>query len=64
VATADPSTLPDKTTWYLATNLPQPDGPRQADSPHPTTDLAENVKIYGIRHWIEQSHKQVKDELD
>jgi len=21
------------------------------------------VRIYGIRHWIEQSYKQVKDEL-
>jgi hypothetical protein len=21
------------------------------------------VRLYGIRHWIEQSHKQVKDEL-
>ena len=25
--------------------------------------LAEIVRIYGIRHWIEQSYKQVKDEL-
>ena len=25
-ATADPGTLPDKATWYLATNLPRPDG--------------------------------------
>ena len=35
VATADPGTLPDKATWYLATNLPRPGGPREADSPHP-----------------------------
>jgi hypothetical protein len=61
--TADPGTLPDKATWYLATNLPRPGGPREADSPHPPADLAEVTRIYGIRHWIEQSYKQVKDEL-
>ena len=37
--------------------------PREADSPHPAAGLAEIVRIYGIRHWIEQSYKQVKDEL-
>jgi hypothetical protein len=63
VATADPATLPDKATWYLATNLPRHGGPREADSPHPAADLTEIVRIYGIRHWIEQSYKQVKDEL-
>ncbi len=63
VATADPGTLPDKATWYLATNLSRPGGPRQADSPHPAADLAEIVRIYGIRHWTDQGYKQVKDEL-
>ena len=63
VATADPGTLPDKATWYLATNLPRPGGPREAGSPHPAADLAEIARIYGIRHWIEQGYKQVKDEL-
>src|SRR5690348_4044924 len=63
VATADPGTLPDKATWYLVTNLPRPGGPRQAGSPHPAAGLAEIVRIYGIRNWIEQSYKQVKDEL-
>jgi hypothetical protein len=63
VATADPATLPDKATWYLATNLPRPGGPREAESPHPAADLAEIVRIYGIRHWIEQSYKHVKDQL-
>ena len=62
VATADPGTLPGKATWYLVTNLPRPGG-QVADSPHPAADLAEIVRIYGIRHWIEQSYKQVKDEL-
>ena len=63
VATADPATLPGKATWYLVTNLPRPGGPREADSPHPAASLAEIVRIYGIRNWIEQSYKQVKDEL-
>jgi hypothetical protein len=63
VATADPGILPDKATWYLATNLPRPGGPREAGSLHPAADLAEIARIYGIRHWIEQSYKQVKDEL-
>jgi hypothetical protein len=63
VATADPGTLPDKATWYLAANLARPGGPREADSPHPAAGLAEIVRIYGIRHWTGQSYKQVKDEL-
>jgi len=62
-ATADPATLPPKATWYLVTNLPRPGSPREAESPHPAAPLAEIVRIYGIRHWIEQSYKQVKDEL-
>lgn len=63
VATTDPGTLPDQSTWYLATNLPRPGGARDHDSPHPPADLEEIVRLYGIRHWIEQSYKQVKDEL-
>jgi SRSO17 transposase len=63
VATTDPGRLPAKTTWYLATDLPRPGSPREADSPYPAADLAEIVRIYGIRNWIEQSYKQVKDEL-
>jgi hypothetical protein len=63
VATADPATLPEKATWYLATDLPRPGGTRAVDSPHRPADLAEIVGIYGIRHWIEQGYKQVKDEL-
>ncbi len=63
VATTDPDTLPAQATWYLATDLPRPGSPREADSPEPAADLAEVVRIYGIRHWIEQSYKQIKDEL-
>ena len=62
-ATADPAALPDKATWYLVTNLPRPGGPREEDGPWPAAGLAEIVRIYGLRHWVEQSYKQVKDEL-
>jgi hypothetical protein len=62
-ATADPATLPPKATWYLVTNLPRPGGPREQGSPHPAADLAEVTRIYGIRHWTQESYKQVKDEL-
>ena len=63
VATAGPAVLPEKATWYLVTNLPRPGGPREKVSPHPAASLAEVVRIYGLRHWIEQGCKQVKDEL-
>jgi len=63
VATADPDALPDKATWYLVTSLPRPGGPREEESPWPAASLAEVVRVYGLRHWVEQSYKQVKDEL-
>lgn len=50
VATTDPTTLPELTTWYLATTL--------ADA-----DLVEIVRLYGLRNWIEQSYKQVRHAL-
>ncbi|MFE7709370.1 hypothetical protein ACFU6I_27065 [Streptomyces sp. NPDC057486] len=53
----------EKATWYLATNLPRPDAPHASTSPHPPADLAEIVRLYGLRPWIEQSYKQIKDEL-
>ncbi|WP_443743054.1 hypothetical protein [Streptomyces rhizosphaericus] len=63
VATTDPASLPEKATWYLATKLPHPDAPHAATGPHPPAGLAEIVRLYGLRPWIEQSYKQVKDEL-
>ena len=63
VATAGPGSLPDKPTWYLVTNLPRSGSPRERESPWPAAGLAEIVRTYGLRHWVEQSYKQVKDEL-
>ncbi|NUP47741.1 MAG: hypothetical protein HOW97_10570 [Catenulispora sp.] len=62
-ATADPAALPDKNAWYLATDLPHPGSPCEADSPHPAADRADIVRIYGVRPWIEQGYKQIKGEL-
>ena len=63
VATTDPATLPAISTWYLVTNLPRPGAPQAVDSPLAPADLAEVVRLYGLRNWVEQSYKQVKDEL-
>jgi len=63
VATTDPATLPDLTTWYLSTNLPHSDAPRTTDSLLPPADLAEIVRLYGLRNWVEQGYRQVKQEL-
>src|SRR5258707_1645483 len=61
--TADPGTLPGKATRYLGTNPARPRGPREGGSPWPAASLAQITRIYGLRHWVEQSYKQVKDEL-
>jgi DDE superfamily endonuclease len=58
VATTDPATLPKLTTWYLLTNLPRPRSGRAQQA-----QLGEIVALYGLRNWVEQGYKQVKDEL-
>ena len=36
VATSDPATLPEQTSWYLATNLARPGAPHAEEAPfHP-----------------------------
>jgi len=60
VATTDPKTLPERTTWYVVTNLPAPGSARAKESPHAAADLAEVVRLFGLRIWVEQSYKQVK----
>src|SRR5215218_8597656 len=63
VATTDPKELPDKATWYLATNLPHPDSKRASDGELEAANLAEIIRLYGLRMWVEQSYKQVKHVL-
>ena len=58
VATTDPATLPKLSTWYLLTNLHRPPARRAQQA-----QLAEIVATYGLRNWVEQGYKQVKDEL-
>jgi hypothetical protein len=64
VATSDPRTLPQASTWYLVTNLPLPGTARAVAHPLlPAAALAEVVRLYGLRQWVEQGYKQVKQEL-
>jgi SRSO17 transposase len=63
IATTDPLTLPDLSTFYLVTNLPAPGSQRAADSDLATASLEEVVRLYGLRMWVEQSYKHVKHEL-
>jgi SRSO17 transposase len=58
VATTDPARLPKLSTWYLLTNLARPASRRAQQA-----QLAEIVRLYGLRNWVEQGYKQVKDEL-
>ena len=63
VVSTDPEHLPELTTWYLLTNLPLPGSPQADKRPLPPADLAEVVRLYGLRIWVEQSYKQVKQSL-
>jgi hypothetical protein len=62
VATTDPARLPKRSTWYLITNLPRPER-RRTRAPFPPADLAEVVRLYSLRNWVEHGYKQVKGEL-
>jgi SRSO17 transposase len=64
VATTDPEKLPERKTWYLVTNLPHPSfSDRSGESDPAAAELAEVVRLYGLRMWVEQSYKQVKHAL-
>jgi hypothetical protein len=63
VATPDPTTLPPLQTRYLTTTLPHPGSPRAAEAPFSPADLAEVVRLYALRNWVEQGYKQAKHEL-
>ena len=55
--------LPDLATWYLTTNLPAPGSGRGIASDLLPASVAEVVRLYGLRMWVEQSYKQVKHAL-
>jgi hypothetical protein len=61
VASTDPHTLPDLTTWYLVTNLPAPSASPAPASSFAPANLEEVIRLYGLRMWVEQGYKQVKD---
>ena len=61
--TTDPARLPADSTWYLLTNLPHPDAAHAATSPFTPATLAEVARLYGLRTWVEQGYKQMKQEL-
>jgi hypothetical protein len=63
VVSTDPQRLPDPSTWYLTTNLPAPGSEQETEGDLPAADLAEVVRLYGLRMWAEQSYKQVKHVL-
>jgi SRSO17 transposase len=63
IATTDPATLPSRTSWYLATNLPAPGSSRADHGNLEAANLREVVRLYALRNWIEQSYKQVKNAL-
>ena len=60
VVTPDPGTLPDLATWYLTTNLPAPGFGQETEEALAPAGVAEVVRLYGLRMWVEQSYKQVK----
>ena len=63
VATTDPETFPDLSSWYLITNLPAPSEASNIEALFPAADLREVIRLYGLRIWVEQGYKQVKDAL-
>ncbi|WP_349253971.1 hypothetical protein [Streptomyces sp. BPTC-684] len=64
VATADPATPAGEGDLVPGhPDLPRPGSPRIAESSYLPACLVEIMRIYGLRHWVEQSCKQVKDEL-
>lgn len=63
IATTNPKELPEQSTWYLVTNLPSPGSARSQKVELAPASLAEVVRLYGLRVWVEQSYKQVKQSL-
>lgn len=57
--------LPDLATWYLTTNLPVPSerSERATGGDLAPASVAEVVRLYGLRMWVEQSYEPVKHAL-
>jgi hypothetical protein len=77
VAATDAASLLDLTTWYLRTtsrlraggrprtedNLPAAGWGQAEENKLLPADVAEVVRLYEPRSWVEQSYKQVKQPL-
>jgi hypothetical protein len=63
VVTTNPATLPDLTTRFLETNLPAPQSPGDGQGCFEPADVSEIARLYGLRNWVEQGYKQIKQEL-
>ncbi|MCA1838185.1 MAG: IS701 family transposase [Actinobacteria bacterium] len=66
VVSTDPERLPHLSSWYLITNLPAPGFEEEEEEGHALlapASVAEVVRLYGLRMWVEQSYKQVKHAL-
>jgi SRSO17 transposase len=61
--TTAPQALPDATTWYLITNLPAPTELPPTEQQCAPASLEEVLRLYGLRMWVEQSDKQIKQAL-
>ena len=53
IATTDPESLPDATTWYVVTNVPVPGSAVAQLSELEAASLQDIVRLYGLRMWIE-----------
>ena len=56
MVTTDPRTRPPRSTWYLVTTLPAPGTAQAARSTLLAAAVAEVVRLYGVRMWVEQSY--------
>ena len=63
VVSTDPAHLPPLTTWYLITNLPAPGSSDARADWLFSADIAEVVRLYSLRSWVEQNYKQMKHAL-
>ena len=55
VVSTDPEHLPDRSTWFLVSNLPAPDSARAKESDLAPASVEEIVRLYGLRIWWSQA---------